>query len=186
MVGDNSGDRDAAVQQTPSTPLTTPATKERAMADPESTVDFLRSLSLDEFNESKSTFFCCCCGRRGHLVVAPVSTNGGLRVDCPDCGKQHALGRVLFLKQNNRKIRKEYPFGESLDEVWERFSNVCVVCGAPKDFLDRVGIKRERHHILEYVKHEHTGPLVSMCGPCHTNTTERQKLFWFWHRQTEQ
>ena len=143
----------------------------------------LRSLTVDEFVAQQPTLACCACGVVGHLQMVPVTTNGGVRIDCSTCEKQHALGRVLFLKQTTKKTRKEYPDGESLNEVWERFANVCVVCGAPKEFLDRVGIKRERHHILEYVKHEHAGPLVSMCGPCHTNTTERQKLFWFWYRR---
>lgn len=148
------------------------------------TGEALRSLSVEEFNACRQSLVCCVCGHTGNLQAHLVSTNGGLRVDCTDCGKQHALGRVLFLKQTTKKTRKEYGPDDSLDDVWERFDNVCVVCGAPKWFLDREGIKRDRHHILEYVVHQHAGQLVPMCGPCHTNTTERQKLFWFWFRRS--
>lgn len=147
----------------------------------------LRSLTLEDFRDLQNTLVCCACGVMGKLVTAHVSTNNSIRVDCSSCGKQHALGWIHWLKQSTKKTRKEYPFGESLEEVWERFENVCVVCGAPKAFLDRLGIPRHRHHILEYGGergHGHEGPLVPMCGPCHTNTTERQKQFWFWFRRT--
>lgn len=144
----------------------------------------LRSLTLEDFHDLQTELVCCACGVMGKLATAHLSTNNSIRVDCSSCGKQHALGHVLFLKQTTKKTRKEYPFGESLDDVWERFDDVCVVCGAPKAFLDRLGIKRERHHILDYATHGHEGPLVPMCGPCHTNTTERQKQFWFWFRRT--
>lgn len=143
----------------------------------------IRSLTVAQFAAQQGTLACAFCQAIGTLTSTHVSTNNGLRLDCGACGKTHALGRTLFLLQSGKAKRKAYPFGKDLDDVWAEFANVCVVCGAPKDFLDREGIRRERHHILAYAAHGHEGPLVPMCGPCHANTTERQKLFWFWYRR---
>lgn len=153
------------------------------MAIPNTTTSEIRSMTVEQFEAQQRTLACSFCRAVGALGTTHVSTNNGIRLDCGACGKTHALGRTLFLLQSGKAKRVAYPFGKELDDVWAEFSNVCVVCGAPKDFLDGGGIRRERHHILEYAKHGHEGPLVPMCGPCHTNTTERQKLFWFWFRR---
>jgi hypothetical protein len=147
-------------------------------------------MTRDEFDAQKSRP-CSFCGNPVALAHNP--NNNSIQVVCTHRGAAVAKecarwrtpwgGLVIHIKQNNKTRRKEYPDGESLDEVWERFGNVCVVCSAPKDALMRLGIGRQRQHVLPYAQHGHQGPLVPMCVPCHENATSRQKLFWFWYRR---
>jgi hypothetical protein len=140
----------------------------------------------DEFEQVRDDP-CQGCGAPVHLVPNP--NNGALSVRCTSATCRRPFtpwgGIPINIKQTTTKRRQEYPMGESLDDVWARFGNTCVVCSAPKDVLNRLGIGRQRQHVLEYAQHGHQGPLVPMCVPCHENATQRQKLFWFWYRRIE-
>lgn len=131
-------------------------------------------LTVEEFHEQRQNLRCVQCRTLGSVFAAPPMDNGGIRIDCP-CGKRHALGRVLFLKQNNKSRRKDYPEGESLNEVWERFENVCFCCGRSAKECAEQHVGRHRHHVCEYAKVGHQGPIVPICGLCHPVVTALQK-----------
>jgi ribosomal protein S14 len=141
-------------------------------------------MTTEDFERDCSTLTCRTCFSVGRLKIEHNPNNNARQVICP-CGDRRPLGLVtnLRLTKNKAARRKEYLDGESLDEVWARFSDRCVVCSAPKDVLIKLGIGRQRQHVMEYAKHGHEGPLVPMCVPCHENATQRQKLFWFFARR---
>lgn len=141
----------------------------------------VRQWTVEDFEQERDHLLCRAC-REPRLVVRHIVSNNALRVECA-CGERMPLGRLVDLKQTTRKTRQDYPHGETLDDVWARFEDRCVVCSAPKAFLLKLGIPLQRQHVMEYAKHGHQGPLVPMCGPCHENATQRQKLFWFWYRR---
>jgi len=111
--------------------------------------------------------------------------NGATQVVCSASGCRLARrpwGLVVNIKKSTRKTRKPLPDGETLDTVWTRFGDRCVVCSAPKDFLLQVGIGRQVHHVVPYAEDGHRGPLVPICTHCHEVANERQRLHWFFRR----
>lgn len=136
-------------------------------------------LTVEEFEARKTELVCRVCRQR-RLTDQHITTNNARQVVC-QCGCRDPLGRIIYLKQTKRQTRREYP--ETLDEVWAKYGDVCIVCSSPKSFIDAIGQRRERHHVMPYANHEHAGPLVPMCGWCHTNATERQRLMGFWRNR---
>lgn len=139
------------------------------------------SLSLDEFTEQRDTLTCRKC-HQAALGTEHNPNNNGLLLICTGCGSKTPLGPLLYLRQNTKKktTRREYPEGASLDEVWAKFGNRCVSCSATKDELAFLGIGRHRQHVAQYAEHEHDGPIVPMCEPCHAEATRRQRDVKFW------
>src|SRR5687768_6207437 len=118
---------------------------------------------------------CQACGAAVMLENNP--NNGATQVVCSGgiCRlARRPWGLVVNLKRTTKKTRKPLPDGESLDAVWDRWGNVCFVCGAPKHALAMLGIGRQVHHVLPYARHGHTGPLMPICTHCHPTVTERQ------------
>jgi predicted RNA-binding Zn-ribbon protein involved in translation (DUF1610 family) len=140
-------------------------------------------MTLAEFTVEQKTHPCQDCGATG-VVTEHNPNNNGLLVRCPNCGSKRPWGSLLYLKQNERARPKRSPLpdGQTLDSVWERYSNCCVMCSAPKHFLERVGIGRQVHHVMPHAQHEHRGPLVPVCTHCHAVASERQRLYWFYQR----
>jgi len=139
-------------------------------------------MTLAEFATERETRPCVECGSTG-LSTELNPNNNGLQVVCPSCSSRRPWGTLLYLKQNERRrTRPPLPEGESLDSIWERFDNRCVVCSAPKAFLERLGIGRQVHHVAPYAQEEHCGPLVSICTHCHETATQRQRVFWYFQR----
>ena len=91
---------------------------------------------------------------------------------------------VTYLKQNEgkRPTQPPLPDGATLDSVWEQYGNLCIVCGAPKNVLARLGIGRQAHHVLRYAQAGHKGPVVPICTLCHPVVTDRQRIYWFYQR----
>lgn len=137
-------------------------------------------MTLSEFAEQRRERACVHCGCRGVLTERNPNNNG-LLVYCPDCGSKRPWGSLLYLKQNERKRppRPPLPDGETLDSIWAKFGDRCVVCSAPKSGLLRLGIGRHVHHVVPYAQEGHTGPLVPICTLCHGVATDRQRLYWF-------
>jgi len=110
--------------------------------------------------------------------------NNGLLVYCPHCQSKRPWGTLLYLKQNERKRSKRPPLpeGATLDSIWEKYDNRCVMCGAPKSALAQLGIGRQVHHVIPYAAEGHKGPLVPICTHCHPLVTERQRVYWFFQR----
>ena len=91
---------------------------------------------------------------------------------------------MLYLKQNERRrpARPPLPEGATLDSIWEKYGNRCVMCSAPKSALASLGIGRQVHHVAPYATEGHKGPLVPICTHCHPVVTERQRVYWFYQR----
>ena len=140
-------------------------------------------MTLAEFNARRNHNPCNACGRFG-LTTQHNPNNNGLLVCCPHCESKRPWGSLLYLKQNERKrqARPVLPDGETLDSIWEKFGDRCVLCSAPKSFLLTVGIGRQVHHVAPYAEEGHRGPLVPLCTQCHAVANERQRLCWFFQR----
>ena len=140
-------------------------------------------MTLFEFDQQRSTRPCGSCGASG-VTTELNPNNNGLLVCCPHCGSKRPWGTLLYLKQNDGKRPKRPPLpeGETLDSIWEKYENRCVMCGAPKSALTTLGIGRQVHHVIPYAAEGHKGPLVPMCTHCHPVVTERQRVYWFYRR----
>ena len=92
-------------------------------------------MTLAEFNARRNHNPCNSCRRFG-LTTQHNPNNNGLLVCCPHCESKRPWGSLLYLKQNERKrqARPVLPDGETLDSIWEKFGNRCVLCSAPKSF----------------------------------------------------
>jgi hypothetical protein len=44
--------------------------------------------------------------------------------------------------------------GETLDSIWAKYGDRCVMCSAPKAFLIALGIGRQVHHFAPYAKRD--------------------------------
>src|SRR4051794_37415757 len=122
------------------------------------------TMNLSEFEEHRETRACDRCGSTGmHTELNP--NNNGLLVRCPHCGSNRPWGALLYLKQTDRKrpTRPPLPDGATLDSVWEQYGNRCIICGAPKDVLAKLGIGRQVHHVLPFAQAGHKGPIVPIC-----------------------
>ena len=121
-------------------------------------------MTIIEFDHERSVRPCLHCGEVG-MDTRRNPNNNGLQVVCPHCDSARPWGALLYLKQNERKraSRPPLPDGESLDSVWARFGDRCVICSAPKEFLASVGVGRNVHHVLPYAQHGHRGPLIPIC-----------------------
>src|SRR4051794_17645139 len=105
-------------------------------------------MTLAEFAGVRDVKPCSACGLVG-VVTELNPNNNGLLVRCPHCGSNRPWGALLYLKQSlsKRASRPPLPEGQTLDSVWERFGNRCVLCSAPKSFLEELGIGRQVHHV---------------------------------------
>jgi DNA-directed RNA polymerase subunit RPC12/RpoP len=140
-------------------------------------------MTLTEFASIRESRACGACGRIG-VETQFNPNNGGLLVRCPHCGSKQPWGSVLFLKQRNKpSTRPPLPHGETLDAIWARFGNRCVLCSAPRSFLERVGIGLQVHHVLPYAEAGHRGPVVPICSQCHEMANWRQRCYWFMRRE---
>ncbi len=141
-------------------------------------------MTLAQFGVERTNRPCSQCGYIG-AVTEHNPNNNGLLVCCPSCGSKRPWGSLLYLKQNERKrpARPPLPEGETLDSIWEKFGNRCVLCSAPKHALATFGIGRQVHHVAPYAQEGHRGPLVPICTHCHAVATERQRIYWFFHRR---
>lgn len=148
--------------------MTTPA-KEEAM-------------TVEEFLMQQADLVCRACRLRGVLRYERNYNNNALQVVCP-CGSRSPLATVTNLKQNTRRQRKDYPMGESPDEVWAKWGQRCFFCTMPRELLERMGIGRSVHHVNPYSEEQqHRGPTVPLCVSCHAIANERQRLYWFIQR----
>jgi hypothetical protein len=140
-------------------------------------------MTITEFSEQKTTQPCKDCGMVG-VETQLNPNNNGLLVHCPHCGSKRPWGSLLYLKQNEnrRPARPPLPDGETLDSIWERFGNRCIICGGPKEALISLGIGRQVHHVVPYAQEGHRGPLVPICTHCHPVVTDRQRIYWFYQR----
>jgi hypothetical protein len=140
-------------------------------------------MTLSEFVLQASSRPCGGCGATA-VTTEHNPNNNGLLVVCSSCGSRRPWGSLLYLKQNEdrRPKRPPLPNGESLDSVWRRFGDRCVLCSAPKTFLNRLGIGRQVHHVAPYAENGHEGPLVPMCAHCHAVANQRQRVYWFFRR----
>jgi hypothetical protein len=138
-----------------------------------------------EFEKEKNIRPCRHCGQTAcETELNP--NNNGLLVRCGNCGSKYPWGHLQFLKQNERrKSRPPLPNGETLDSIWAKFGDCCVICSSPKSFLEQVGIGRQVHHVLPYAEHGHQGPLIPVCIGCHATATERQRLHWYFRNAVE-
>jgi len=143
-------------------------------------------MTLSDFTRERELRPCGHCGNIG-VTTEHNPNNNGLLVCCTSCGSKRPWGSLMYLKQNEgkRKTRPPLPEGQTLNSVWEKFANCCVICGAPKDFLIRLGIGRQVHHVVPYAMEGHKGPLVSICTHCHSMATDRQRVYWFFQRVFE-
>jgi hypothetical protein len=140
-------------------------------------------MTLAEFEYERTVRPCVGCGHTG-LVTQHNINNNGLLVICPTCGSKRPWGALLYLKQNihKRPSRSPLPNGETLDSIWEKFGNRCVLCSAPKAFLLSIDIGRTVHHVAPYAQARHDRPLVPICNLCHALANERQGLSAFLQR----
>lgn len=136
-----------------------------------------------EFDQQRNTRPCGSCGVSG-VTTELNPNNNGLLVQCPHCGSKRPWGTLLYLKQNDGKRPKRPPLpeGATLDSIWEKYDNRCVMCGAPKSALAALGIGRQVHHVIPFAAEGHKGPLVPICTHCHPVVNERQRVYWFFHR----
>ena len=136
-----------------------------------------------EFDVDRDVRPCRECGSTG-LTTQLNPNNNGLLVRCPHCDSKRPWGSLLYLKQNEQKRtrRPPLPNGETLDDVWARYEDRCVMCSAPKHFLIALGIGRQVHHVVPYALEGHKGPVVPICSHCHAVATDRQRLHWFYRR----
>lgn len=116
-------------------------------------------MTISQFEQARTSDPCRDCGETG-LKTELNPNNNGLLVRCPHCGSNRPWGSLLYLKQNERKrpARPPLPNGETLDSIWRKFDDRCVMCSAPKDFLIRLGIGRQVHHVNPYAQAGHQGP----------------------------
>ena len=142
-----------------------------------------RNMTIAEYDEQRERHSCAQCGRMG-MVTELNPNNNGLQVLCPHCGSKRPWGSLLYLKQNERKRarRPPLPNGETLDSIWEKFGDRCVICSTPKAVLIKLNIGRQVHHVLPYAQEGHKGPIVPICVHCHSVVTDRQRLCWFYQR----
>lgn len=140
-------------------------------------------MTVSEFAAQRARRPCGVCGA-GAIATELNPNNNGLLVICEQCGSKRPWGSLLYLKQNEakRKRRPPLPNGETIESIWARYGDRCVLCSAPKSFLIRVGIGRQVHHVLPFAEAEHRGPLIPICSHCHALATERQRLYWFFRR----
>ena len=139
-------------------------------------------MTLDEFERERNARPCKACGATG-LATRRNPNNNGLQVFCPHCQTGCPWGSLLYLKQTERRsARPPLLAGETLDSIWERFGNRCVICSAPKTALASFGIGRQVHHVLPYAQYRHQGPLIPICTHCHPVVTDRQRIYWFLQR----
>lgn len=120
---------------------------------------------------------CQQCGSRVALEHNP--NNNAIQVVCSNrmCSKDRLpWGRVINIKQNNKKRRADYPAGNDLDEVWARHGDVCFMCSITKEECEMQGVGRQRHHVLEYAKTGHQGPIYPICSQCHPIATNLQRI----------
>src|SRR5580765_2460182 len=103
-------------------------------------------MTIIEFEQERSVRPCLQCGELGMNTRRNVNNNG-LQVVCPRCDSARPWGALLYLKQHERKRanRPPLPHGETLDSIWAKYGDCCVICSAPKDFLATVGIGRNVH-----------------------------------------
>jgi hypothetical protein len=133
--------------------------------------------------DARSNEQCHACGAPVMLEDNP--NNGATQVVCSSrvCRlARRPWGQVINIKKSTRKIRKPLPDGETLDSIWEKYGNRCVLCSAPKSFLLTVGIGRQVHHVAPWAQEGHRGPLIPICTQCHMVANERQRLYWFFQR----
>jgi hypothetical protein len=114
----------------------------------------------------------------GGVSIERNPNNNALQVVCGKCGarvpwRDHG---VVNLKQNGKRRRADYPMGEELDEVWARYDDACIVCGATTDELKAWGVGRQRQHVAEYRTDMHRGPILPICTDCHPFATQLQKM----------
>jgi hypothetical protein len=140
-------------------------------------------MTLHEFDDIRAIRPCAHCGTVG-VGTQLNPNNNGLLVVCPSCGSKRPWGSLLYLKQNERRrpSRPLLPDGETLDSIWAKYGGRCVMCSAPKAFLERIGIGRQVHHVAPYAEEQHRGPLVPICTHCHSVANERQRIYWFMRR----
>jgi hypothetical protein len=140
-------------------------------------------MTLTEFASIRESRACKGCGCIG-VVTELNPNNNGLLVRCPHCGSNRPWGALLYLKQSTSQqaTRPPLPNGETLDSIWEKFGNRCVLCSAPKSFLKQIGIGRQVHHVAPYAEEGHRGPLVPICTHCHEVASARQRIYWFLQR----
>lgn len=137
-------------------------------------MDPVTSMHVDTFDaEGKYARPCCQCARLG--MVRERTEHGNEQVVCPHCGCKAPWIKLLYLKQTHTTRRKPYPLDASLDEVWARFDDRCVVCSRTKDELAVLRVGRERQHVVPYADAQHRGPIVPICGRCHAIATVLQK-----------
>ena len=76
---------------------------------------------------------CGQCGRTG-VRTQLNPNNNGLLVHCPYCGSKRPWGSLLYLKQREgkRAPRPPLPHGETLNSIWAKFGDRCVLCSAPE------------------------------------------------------
>lgn len=93
-------------------------------------------MTLSEFADQRTTRACDACGFIG-VETELNPNNNGLLVYCPHCGSKRPWGSLLYLKQNERKrpSRPPLPDGETLDSIWAKYGDRCVICSAPKAVL---------------------------------------------------
>lgn len=126
---------------------------------------------------------CYACG--ASVILEDNPNNGATQVVCSSSACRLARrpwGQVINIKKSTKKVRKPLPDGETLDSIWEKFGDRCVLCSAPKSFLLTVGIGRQVHHVAPYAEEGHRGPLVPICTQCHAVANERQRLYWYFQR----
>ncbi len=132
-------------------------------------------MTVEEFDNLTPKAPCERCG--GTVVRQHNPNNNAQQVVCSKCNARipwRAHG-VLNLKQTSKKSRTDYPMGEDIDAVWERFDDRCLVCGiTTAECLERK-IGRQRQHVAEYAKEGHKGPIVPICAECHPIATALQR-----------
>jgi hypothetical protein len=141
-------------------------------------------MTLSEFDQERHVRPCGRCHATG-LITQHNANNNGLLVYCPNCGSKTPWGSLLYLKRSERKrpTRPPLPDGETLDSIWEKFGNRCLICSAPKSVLAVLGIGRQVHHVAPYAEEGHKGPLIPICTHCHPVVTDRQRIYWFIRRR---
>lgn len=140
-------------------------------------------MTLSEFDRQRAIRPCGSCG--GGLVTTELNVNNnGLLVCCGTCGSKRPWGSVLYLKQRTeqRRTRPPLPDGETLESIWEKYGNRCVICSAPREALAQLGIGRQVHHVLPFAQEGHKGPLIPICTHCHPVVNDRQRIYWFIQR----
>jgi len=139
-------------------------------------------MTVSEFGQLREVRPCGGCGRTS-LETELNPNNNGLLVVCSHCGSKRPWGKLLYLKQSDGSRRRPpLPEGATLDSIWQKYDNRCLMCGAPKSALVELGIGRQVHHVIPYALEGHKGPLIPICTHCHPLVTERQRVYWFYQR----